>query len=127
PFAEDNQSFNIIAMSDMQRDRNQPDKFSEIINEGIIKYLEQNYGKTISDNLALVLIPGDLVPNGANYKQWQDDFFKPSEGLFNNVPLYPVLGNHEKNSVFYFKYFSLPKNGTPAYEENWWYKDYGNT
>jgi hypothetical protein len=31
------------------------------------------------------------------------------------------------NSAFYFKYFSLPQNGTPAYHEHWWFKDYGNT
>ena len=35
-------------------------------------------------------------------------------------------GNHEVNSTYYFQYFHLPENGTPGYEEHWWYKDYGN-
>ncbi len=127
PFATDNESFNIVAMSDMQYDHNEPDKFSEVVNEGILPYLKKELGGKVSDNLAMVLIPGDLVENGAKYHQWKDYFFKPAEKLFSKVPVYPVLGNHERNSEFYFKYFSLPENGTPAYAEHWWYKDYGNT
>lgn len=127
PFAGDHQSFNLLAMSDMQIDSQHPDKFYEIVNEGILPYLKTEYGSTLPENLALVLIPGDLVENGTKYGQWKNDFFDPARQLFSEVPVYPVLGNHEKNSTYYFKYFSLPKNGTPAYEEHWWYKDYGNT
>lgn len=127
PFSSDHESFNIIAMSDMQKDHNNPDKFLEIVNEGVLSYLEKEFDGTIPNNLAMVLIPGDLVENGRNYEQWQNDFFTPAEKLYAEVPVYPVLGNHEGNSLFYFKYFSLPENGTPAYAEHWWYKDYGNT
>lgn len=127
PFANDNESFNILAMSDMQFDSQNPDKFSEIVKEGILPYLKDEYGESLPSNLAMVMIPGDLVENGTKYEQWQNHFFKPSQTLFSNVPVYPVLGNHEKNSVFYFKYFSLPENGSPAYAEHWWFKDYGNT
>ncbi len=127
PFASDHESFNIIAMSDMQKDHNQPDKWAEVANEGAIAYLKSNKDGLLSDNLALVLIPGDLVENGTKYEQWKNDFFNPAENLFSQVPLYPVPGNHEKNSDFYFKYFSLPENGTPAYAEHWWFKDYGNS
>ncbi len=127
PFASDNQSFNLLAMSDMQKDGQHPDKFSEIVNEGILPYLKKEYKNTLPENLALVMVPGDLVENGTKYAQWKNDFFDPAQKLFSEVPVYPVLGNHEKNSAFYFKYFSLPKNGTAAYAEHWWYKDYGNT
>ncbi len=127
PFASDYKSFNIIAMSDMQYDSNNPDKYSEIVSEGVLAYLKKELPGNLSDNLALVMIPGDLVENGTKYHQWKDHFFNPSEKLFSTVPLYPVLGNHERNSEFYFKYFSLPENGTPAYAEHWWFKDYGNT
>ncbi len=125
PFAQDNESFSLLAMSDMQLDEQQPAKFSEIVNEGIIPYLGQN-GKKLSENLALVMVPGDLVVTGSIYEQWQEHFFGPAQALFSHVPVYPVLGNHEQNSLFYFRYFSLPENGTPAYAEHWWYKDYGN-
>ncbi|AUP80563.1 fibronectin type III domain-containing protein [Flavivirga eckloniae] len=127
PFANDEGSFNILAMSDMQHDFNHPDKFSEIVNDGVLSYLKHEFKGDVPNNLALVMIPGDLVKDGDEYDQWKNYFFNPAEKLFAEVPVYPVLGNHEKNSTFYFKYFSLPENGTPAYAEHWWYKDYGNT
>lgn len=126
PFASDRKSFNLLAMSDMQYDSNEPDKFKEVVNDGILTYLKKEYNGNIPSNLALVMIPGDLVSSGSNINHWKDHFFKPSKELFAQVPVYPVLGNHEENAVFYFKYFELPENGTPAYDEHWWYKDYGN-
>ncbi|XCF06934.1 fibronectin type III domain-containing protein [Tamlana crocina] len=127
PFANQKESFNLVAMSDMQYDHRQPEKFQEVVNDGVIKYLENEFEGNVPENLALVMIPGDLVENGAKYHQWKDHFFKQSANLFSQVPVYPVLGNHERNSNFYFKYFTLPENGSPAYHEHWWYKDYGNT
>ena len=64
PFASDDESFRLIAMSDMQKDGSNPDKFEEIIEDGVLEYLESNFGEEIADNLALVMIPGDLVVNG---------------------------------------------------------------
>lgn len=127
PFSSEATTFNLVAMSDMQYDYRQPDKFSEIVNQGVIAYLEKEFNGSLPENLALVMVPGDLVENGAKYHQWKDHFFSPAADLFSEVPVYPVPGNHERNSNFYFKYFSLPENGTPAYHEHWWYKDYGNT
>ncbi|WP_226332600.1 fibronectin type III domain-containing protein [Echinicola marina] len=127
PFSSDRKSFNLLAMSDMQIDGNEPGKFSEIVNEGILSYLEEEFEGNVPENLAMVLIPGDLVGRGSVYEHWKEHFFGPAAQLFSQVPVYPVLGNHEDQSLFYFKYFSLPENGTPAYAENWWFKDYGNT
>ena len=126
PFARDRRSFNLIALSDMQYDAQNPNKFSEIIDDGVLEFLGKFHGEIVHDHLALVLVPGDLVENGAKYHQWQDHFFNPAERLFSQVPVYPVLGNHERNAHFYFEYFALPENGTPAYSEHWWHKDYGN-
>lgn len=127
PFPTDRESFNLVAMSDMQFDYNYPNKFNEIVNQSLIPYMAKNYEGTLSDHLAFVMVPGDLVENGTKYDQWKNHFFNPAEKLFAKVPVYPVFGNHERNSQFYLNYFSLPKNGTPAYAEHWWYKDYGNT
>ena len=127
PFASDNESFRIISMSDMQYDSDFPGKFSEIIQDGIIDYLNEEIGGDLIDNLALVMIPGDLVSNGNAYAEWEQTFFTPSQDLFNKIPVYPVLGNHEANASYFFKYFKMPENGTPGFEEHWWYKDYGNT
>ena len=74
----------------------------------------------------MVLIPGDLVDNGLFYNEWKDQFFDPADPLFGYVPVYPVPGNHEYNSDYFFKYFHLPENGTGGYEEHWWYKDRSN-
>ncbi len=126
PFASDHEPFRIVAMSDMQRDGNFPGKFQEIVEEGVLTYLDEELGGELVDNLALVMIPGDLVTNGNNFNEWKNTFFNPAEKLMSHVAVYPVLGNHENNSSYYFTYFKLPENGTLGFEEHWWYKDYGN-
>ena len=118
----DEESINIIAMSDVQSSS----KFTEIVNDGIFTYLQNNYSGNPNENLDIVLIPGDLVNTGVNYYHWRDEFFAQSEPLFSHIPFYPVLGNHEANANFYFQYMDLPENGTPGYEEHWWYKDNSN-
>ena len=124
--SSDEESISIIAMSDMQMDQTNPNKFNQIVNQGIINYIQTNYTQEINEKIDLILIPGDLVENGNNHQQWQDDFFAQSNPLFSYIPLYPVPGNHENDSPFFFKYFNLPENGTPGYEEHWWYKDISN-
>lgn len=127
PFSGFSKKINLVAMSDMQNDSQYPTKFNEIVEEGILKYFNENFEGDISDNLAMVVIPGDLVVTGTTFSQWQEHFFNQAEKLFSKVPVYPVPGNHERNSDFFFKYFSLPKNGSPEYAEHWWFKDYANT
>jgi phosphodiesterase/alkaline phosphatase D-like protein len=51
---------------------------------------------------------GDVVDDGAAKGQWTGDLFKPCNELFGRVPVYPCIGNHEKNHAHYYKYFSLP-------------------
>ena len=79
------------------------DKFEEIVHEGIIGYLSEEYSDDIPEELQMVLIPGDLVDTGSNYSHWTDHFFAPSAPLFAHVPVYPVLGNHEANTSYYFQ------------------------
>lgn len=117
---------NIVAMSDMQRDASNPTIFGQVINNGVIPYIQDSIGTNLSSNLQMVIIPGDLVDNGLNYSEWEQTFFDPASALFSYVPVYPVLGNHENNSGSYFKYFNLPTNGTSGLEEHWWYKDHSN-
>ena len=126
PFASDNENFRFVAMSDMQQSAADPNVFEEVIHDGVLDYLQEEFGGDPSENLALVLIPGDLVDYGDSYEQWRTTFFGPAEDLFSEIPVYPVLGNHEVNTSYYFQYFHLPENGTPGYEEHWWWKDYGN-
>lgn len=125
--SSEEKSFQMLALSDMQRDDERPNKFKEIVEGGVLTYLnDQKSGEDIFENLAMVIIPGDLTKDGPVYTDWTNDFFRQSKKLLPYVPVYPVLGNHERNSDFYFNYFHLPDNGTPGYMEHWYYKDYGN-
>lgn len=51
---------------------------------------------------------GDVVDSGSDKNQWVNDLFLPSAELFARVPVFPAIGNHEKNHAWYYKYFSLP-------------------
>ncbi|MBM77606.1 MAG: metallophosphoesterase [Crocinitomicaceae bacterium] len=127
PDLQSNESLTrFIAMSDMQKDNSHPDVFEKLINDGVLNYFDNNYVGSLNQNLQMVLIPGDLVDNGNNHNEWIDDFFDAGKNLFSYVPIYPVLGNHEQNSSYFFDYFDLPKNGSVNYKEHWWYKDQSN-
>ena len=65
--SSDEQSINIIAMSDMQIDSSNPNKFYEIIHDGVINYIQSQDG-SINETIDMVLIPGDLVENGNVYE-----------------------------------------------------------
>ncbi len=119
-------STKMIVMSDMQKDSNFPNKFYEVVHDGILNYVLTNLNGNINEEINLILIPGDLVENGLSYEQWQEDFFNQADPLFSFIPVYPVPGNHENDSPFFFEYFNLPLNGTPGYEEHWWFKDISN-
>jgi hypothetical protein len=121
-------SFNIVATSDMQQWGSHPTVFSDIVNDNLIPYIQQEYGSDLAEHLAYFFVPGDLVVTGSNYPSWATTFFEPCEDLISYVPLYPVPGNHEGNTPYFFQYFNLPMNGTMSndYPEHWWYKDYSN-
>ena len=67
----------------------------------------------------LVLHTGDLVDLGSALPYW-DSFFEVERELMAGIPLFPTLGNHERNDPHYFDYFYLPGN------ERWYTFDYGN-
>lgn len=51
---------------------------------------------------------GDVVDDGFAKHQWVNDLFEPCGRVFAHVPVFPVIGNHERNSHWYYDYFSLP-------------------
>lgn len=63
---------------------------------------------------------GDVVDDGYAKNQWLQDLFDPLSTLLAHVPMFPVIGNHERDAHFYYDYFSLPK---PEY---WYTFNYGN-
>lgn len=54
------------------------------------------------------VIAGDLVDTGPEKWQWTDQFFPGISPLASRVCLFPVIGNHERNTHFYYDYMSLP-------------------
>ena len=73
PAPDAEQSFRLLAMSDMQRDSEYPRKFEAMVTKGIIPYVTESDEYDLSDSIGLTVIPGDLVMNGNDYDQWKDD------------------------------------------------------
>ena len=119
-------STHIAVVSDMQRDGAQAQIYRQILNQGIAPFCREEQQTSIAEALSMVLIPGDLVPTGLNINHWRDYFFADSTDLMGQVPFYPVLGNHENNTPFFYNYFHLPTNGSPGHEEQWWWFDQSN-
>ena len=63
----------------------------------------------IKEDPLFVLNTGDMVGNGREISDWEA-FFKVNDQLMRNTQYYPVLGNHEKDSPYYFDFFDLPNN-----------------
>lgn len=124
-FASKEQPFRFVVLSDTQGGP-VSDMHTQVINDGIIDFVLDNFGPDITRELAFVLQPGDLVSTGSDYNQWKTQYFDETQNLYQHVPVYPVAGNHEQDADWYFLYFKLPENGTPGFYEHWWYKDHGN-
>ena len=119
-------SFRFVSMSDMQRDDRHPDKFSEMVQDGVLAYSAEHFGDHAHEELAFATFAGDLVDNGWQIEEWVNDFFGPVAPLGGQIPLYPALGNHESNTPVYFRYFELPPNEMGVDEEHWYWLDYSN-
>jgi len=57
----------------------------------------------------MVFNTGDLVSDGHDILDWES-FFKVNADLMRTIPYYAALGNHERDSRFYFDFFALPGN-----------------
>lgn len=55
-----------------------------------------------------ILHTGDLVARGEDYSLWSKEFFTPVANVINEVPFFPVIGNHEHDGTNYLAYMDLP-------------------
>lgn len=55
-----------------------------------------------------LVIPGDLTDTGTVLEHWTEQFFPSMDVLISRVPMYPVLGNHERNAHYYYDFMALP-------------------
>ncbi len=80
---------------------------------------EQIVNQALEYNPDIALHTGDLVVNGKNLARWEPEFFAPAADLLQQIPIYPVLGNHERESGYYYEFFPLHEN------KHYWSADYG--
>ncbi|MHC5001534.1 MAG: LamG-like jellyroll fold domain-containing protein [Planctomycetota bacterium] len=55
------------------------------------------------------VIAGDLVSTGSDRTHWTGHFFPNMGPLIGRVAFFPVLGNHEQDADWYYRYMSLPE------------------
>ncbi len=79
--------------------------------------------KIAGEHPSFVVHVGDLVMDGRVKSDW-NGFFWAIKNLAASAPFYPVLGNHEYNSLYYFNSFVTPKGGG-EYGEQYYSFDYG--
>jgi predicted phosphodiesterase len=60
----------------------------------------------------LAISVGDVVGNGEVYEQWATEFLLPLRELIKETPFYVAIGNHEKNSSWFYDFISQPENET---------------
>ncbi|MFC6634185.1 metallophosphoesterase family protein [Microbulbifer taiwanensis] len=116
--------FKFIVLSDTQGDW--PERFQDIVRNGLIGVECGGDVNRCPENIAAIVIPGDLVTSGGIVSQWRNEFFAMARNISPYVPLIPSIGNHDYNISNYLKYFKLPENGTAGYLEQWYYIDYAN-
>jgi len=74
------------------------------------------------------MIPGDLRGEWkTKYFQWKDHFLIPPKKLFSEVPVYPVLGNHEKKFDIFILNTLVCQKTEHLPMRTLVFKDYGNT
>lgn len=56
----------------------------------------------------IIVFVGDMVADGRNDWEWDEQFIGPSADLFRTIPMYPVIGNHENSAPVYFELFHSP-------------------
>jgi len=66
--------------------------------------------RIVREEPEFVIHTGDLVADGRVPGQWIREFFGPAAPLMSKTAMFPVLGNHERNSALYYNLFELPGN-----------------
>ena len=76
------------------------------------------------DFQSFLLVTGDLVTDGNNETDWDDEFFNPTytniQAMLANLPYQACMGNDEGNGVLFEKYFPYP-----FVNDRYWSYDYG--
>ncbi|MDM8005059.1 MAG: metallophosphoesterase family protein [Phycisphaerae bacterium] len=93
--ADEKHPFSFCVISDTQNRENQAHRLA--------------IERMMADKPDMLFICGDLVADGRNIGDWEE-FFRAEGDLLRGVPCYAVLGNHDRESPWYFRFFALPGN-----------------
>lgn len=63
--------------------------------------------RIIKQDPLFVINTGDMVSDGRAINDWKP-FFEVNNKLMRNIPYYAVLGNHEKDSPYFYDFFPPP-------------------
>jgi predicted phosphodiesterase len=88
--------------------RTQPDKHQTVVDRMNLEAAD------------FIINVGDVVEDGWIPWQYDQQFFDQIGPLMATTPLYVSIGNHEAESLFFYRYFSFPGH------ERWYTFDYGN-
>lgn len=91
------------------------------------------FAQKANPDAAFFVNMGDLVDNGEDHTQWRA-WFDGVAGMIDRIPLVPLLGNHETYNLdwkvrmpeAYLHLFSLPSNGFPERQNQFYSFEYGS-
>lgn len=73
---------------------------------------------------AAVIIGGDLINEETDDQEW-NAFVEASDGMFEQIPLRPVSGNHTEDAARWTEFADTPQNGPAGYERVFYSFDAG--
>ncbi|WP_158291756.1 metallophosphoesterase family protein [Lampropedia puyangensis] len=113
------------------------ERFKNIIEQGVLALDCGGSSLGCAQNIAAMLVPGDLVSTGSARAQWANHFFAPMQAISAYVPIIPAPGNHEyygedrvqsdTNAWMktYRKYFyQAAPSESEKYPQHWFHTDY---
>lgn len=123
PDPNSKKSFRFAIYGDNQQGAN---VHRSIVERGIATFFSQVEPLRGTGGLAFILNAGDTIWDGSLYRKFKEQFFEPLRTLSPFLPYYVAIGNHERNSPYYFNYFRFPQNGTAEFDQHWYSFRYSN-
>ncbi|MCP4798772.1 MAG: hypothetical protein GY893_02360, partial [bacterium] len=77
------------------------------------------YGDDISSEINAVINVGDIVTNGWNVGEYEEEYFKPIAALSGKIPHMVAIGNHEAEADYYYQYMKYDDCAGAESEKYW--------
>ncbi|MCP4090407.1 MAG: T9SS type A sorting domain-containing protein, partial [Gammaproteobacteria bacterium] len=77
------------------------------------------YGDDISSEINAVINVGDIVTDGWNVGEYEEEYFKPIAALSGEIPYMVAIGNHEAEADYYYQYMKYDDCAGAESEKYW--------